>query len=167
MAKFPGWFSRSTQLLLSSPGQYLPSIFPTVDKAFCGAQGRVRRRHTCIPYIVKSKRGFMEKQVMQSRSKGASVWVDGWMDEYGLLLKVMSFLSRIIPVSLFFETWLPLFLSSFFLGHTFLACHLFFLLFGATIIWLYFRDVLREKSPRHGAFINVEWMVVLIPSVGI
>ena len=82
---------------------------------------------------------------MQSRSKGASVGVDGWMDEYGLLLKVMSFLSRFIPVSLFFETWLPLFLSSFFLGHTFLACHLFFLLFGATKIWLYFRDVLREK----------------------
>ena len=38
---------------------------------------------------------------MQSQSKGASVGVDGWMDEYGLLLKVMSFLSRIIPVSFF------------------------------------------------------------------
>jgi len=30
----------------------------------------------------------MEKQVMQSRSKGASVWVDGWMDGYDLLLEV-------------------------------------------------------------------------------
>ena len=52
---------------------------PTTTR-FCGAQGRIRTGHTCILFIVKSKRGSMEKQVMQSRSKRASVWVDGWMD---------------------------------------------------------------------------------------
>jgi hypothetical protein len=41
------------------------------------SQNRVRTGHTCIPYIVKSKRGSTEKQVMQSRSKGASVWISG------------------------------------------------------------------------------------------
>ena len=74
---------------------------PTTTSLY-GAQCRIRTWHTCILFIVKSKRGSMEELVMLSRSKGASVGVDGWMDEYGLLLKVMSFLSRIIHVSLFF-----------------------------------------------------------------
>ena len=86
------------------------------------------------------------------------------MDEYGLLLKVMSFLSRIIPVSFFFETWLPPF-PLFFLGHA--SWHAIFSFWdNHNLTLFYFRDVLQERSPRHGAFINVEWMVVLIPSVG-
>ena len=91
------------------------------------------------------------------------------MDEYGLLLEVMAFLSRIIPVSLFFlRHGYPFFLSLFFLGHASLACHLFSSFWGNhNLILFYFRDVLREKSPKHGAFIDVEWMVVLIPSVGL
>ena len=91
------------------------------------------------------------------------------MDEYGLLLEVMAFLSRIIPVSLsfFLRHGYPLFLS-FFLGHASLACNLFSSFWGNHNLTLfYFRDVLRERSQRHGAFIDVEWMVVLIPSVGI
>ena len=125
---------------ISLPGQCLPLIFPTTT-SLCGAQGRIRTEHTCILLIVKSKRGSMEKQVMQSRSKGASVWVDGWMDGYGLLLEVMAFLSRIIPVSLFFFFFLflrhgyPLSLSFFWVM---LLWHAIFSLFGATIIWLYF-----------------------------
>ena len=84
------------------------------------------------------------------------------MDEYGLLLKVMSFLSRIIPV--FFETWLPSF-SFFFLGHA--SWHaIFYFWDNHNLTLFYFRDVLQERSSRHGAFINVEWMVVQIPSVG-
>ena len=83
------------------PGQCLPLIFPTTTSLY-GAQGRIRTGHTCILFIVKSKRWSKEKQVMQSRSKGASVWVDGWVDGYDLLLEIMAFLSRIIPISLFF-----------------------------------------------------------------
>ena len=78
------------------------------------------------------------------------------MDGYGLFLEVMAFLSRIIPI-FFFETWLPLF-SLFFLGHASLACHLFSFWGNHNLTLFYFRDVLRERSPRHGAFINVEWM---------
>ena len=94
------------------------------------------------------------------------------MDGYDLLLEVMAFLSRIIPMSIlslfFFETWLPLFLSPLFLGHTSLACHLFSSFWGNHNLTLfYFRDVLRERSPRHGALIMwIEWVVVPIPSVG-
>ena len=64
---------------------------PYYRYSFCGAQGRVRTGHTSILYIVKSKSGSMEKQVMQSRSKGASVWMNGWMNEwwYDLLLKAL------------------------------------------------------------------------------
>jgi hypothetical protein len=65
--------------------------------------------------------------------------MDGWMDGYDLLLEVMAFLSRIIPMSLsssFFETWLHLFLSPFF--WVMLLWHAIFSLFGATIIGLYF-----------------------------
>ena len=155
MAKFPGWLSGGTQLLLSSLGQCLPSVFPTAT-SLCGAQGRIRTWHTCIPYIVKSMRWSMEKQVMPSRSKGAGVWVDGWMWLY--LLNGNGFLSWII---LFFETWLPPFslsISSFFLGHASLACHLFSFWGNYNLTLFYFRDVLRERLPRHGAFIDGEWM---------
>jgi len=95
--------------------------------------------------------------------------MDGWMDGYGLLLEVMAFLSRIIPMSLsfFFETWLPLFSLSFFLGHASLAFHLFSFWGNHNLTLFYFRDVLRERSPRHGALIMWnEWVVVPIPSVG-
>ena len=64
---------------ISLPGQCLPLIFPTTT-SLCGAQGRIRTGHTCILFIVKSKSGSMEKQVMHSRSKGASVWMDRWMN---------------------------------------------------------------------------------------
>ena len=103
---------------------------------------------------------------MQSRSKGASVWVDGWLDGYGLLLEIMAFLSWIILVS-FFETWLPPFLSLFFWGHASLACHLFSFWGNHNLTLFYFRDVLQERSPRHGALIMWnEWVVVPIPNVG-
>ena len=75
-----------------------------------------------------------------------------WMDGYSLLLEVVAFVSRIIPI-FFFETWLP-----FFLGHASLACHLFSFWGNHNLTLFYFRDVLRERSPRHRAFINVEWM---------
>ena len=86
-------------------------------------------------------------------------WMDGWIDKYGLLLEVMAFLSRIIPV-FFLRHGYPFFsLFSFFLGHASLACHLFSFFLGNHNLTLFsFRDVLRERSPRHGTFINVEWM---------
>ena len=145
---------------------------PYYRYGFCGAQGRVTTGHTSILYIVKSKSESMEKQVMQSRSKGASVWVDGWMDEYGLLLEVMAFLSRIIlSLSLFFFFWdmvTPFSLSFlFFLGHASLACHLFSFWGNHNLTLFYFRDVLRERSPRHGALMWIEWVVVPILSVAI
>ena len=153
---------------ISLLGQYLPLIFPTTTSLY-GVQGRIRTKHTCILFIVKSKRGSMEKQVMQSRSKGASVWVDGWMDGYDLLL--MAFLSRIIPMSLsssfFLRHGYPFFSFSLFFGHASLACHLFSFWGNHNLTLFYFRDVLRERSPRHGALIMWnEWVVVPIPSVG-
>ena len=93
------------------------------------------------------------------------------MDGYDLLLEVMAFLSRIIPMSLsffvfVFETWLPPFSLSFFLGHASLACHLFSFWGNHNLTLFYFRDVLRERLPRHGALIMWnEWVVVPIPSV--
>ena len=150
---------------ISLPGQYLPLIFPTTTSLY-GAQGRIRTGHTCILFIVKSKRGSMEKQVMQSWSKGASVWVDGWMDGYDLLLEVMAFLSQIIPNSFFWDM-VTSFFSLFFLGHASLACHLFSFWGNHNLTLFYFRDVLRERSPRHGALIIWnEWVVVPMPSVG-
>ena len=93
------------------------------------------------------------------------------MDGYDLLLEVMAFLSRIIPMSLLSSFFLihgyPFFSLSFFLGHASLACHLFSFWGNHNLTLFYFKDVLRERSPKHGAFIDVEWMVVLIPSVGI
>ena len=143
---------------ISLPGQYLPLIFPTTTSLY-GAQGRIRTGHTCILFIVKSKRGSMEEQVMQSRSKGASVWVDGWIwpTPWGNGFSLSN--HPYVSLSLF-ETWLPLFLSLSlsFLGHASLACHLFFFWGNHNLTLFYFRDVLRERSPRHGAFINVEWM---------
>ena len=93
--------------------------------------------------------------------------MSGWMDGYDLLLEVMAFLSQIIPISLFFRHGYPLFLSLFFLGHASLACHLFSFWGNHDLTLFYFRDVLRERSPRHGALIMWnEWVVVPIPSVG-
>ena len=89
--------------------------------------------------------------------------MNGWMDGYGLLLKVMSFLSRIIPVSFFLDMVASFFFL--FLGHA--SWHAIFSFWdNHNLTLFYFRDVLQGRSPRHGAFINVEWMVVLIPSVG-
>ena len=51
---------------------------------------------------------------------------------------------------------IPFFL--FFLGHASLACHLLSFLGNHNLTLFYFRDVLQERLPRHGAFINVEWM---------
>ena len=64
--------------------------------------------------------------------------MSGWMDGYGLLLEVMAFLSRIIPVSLsfFLRHGYPLFLSFFWVMLLWHA--IFSLLLRATIIRLYF-----------------------------
>ena len=83
-----------------------------------------------------------------------SGWMDGWMDGYGLLLDAMAFLSRITPIPLFLRYGYPF--LSFFLGHASLACHLFSFWGIHNLTLFYFRDVLRERSPRHGAFIGVE-----------
>ena len=64
------------------------------------------------------------------------------MDGYDLLLDAMAFLSRIIPISLFFRHGYPFLSLSLFLGDASLARH------GAFIMWN-------------------EWMVMPIPSVGI
>ena len=119
---------------ISLPGQCLPFIFPTTT-SLCGAQGRIRTEYTCILFIVNSKRGSIEKQVMQSRSKGASVWIDGWiwLTPWGNGFSLsnhpclsLSFLRHGYPFfSPFF--WIML------LWHA-----IFSLLFRATIIWLYF-----------------------------
>ena len=140
---------------ISLPGQYLPLIFPTTTSLY-GTQGRIRTGHTCILFIVKSNRGSTEKQVMQSRSKGASVWVDGWMDGYGLLLEIMAFLSWIIHVFCFWDMVTPF--SQFFWAM--LLWHAIFSLFRATIIWLYFilgmfyerdhQDMEIAKKPHEG-----------------
>ena len=119
---------------ISLPGQYLPLIFPTAI-CLCGAQGRIRIGHTCILFIVKSKRGSTEKQVMQSRSKRCkcmSGWMDGWiwLTPWGNGFSLSNH-----PYFFFLRHSYPLFLSLFF-GHASLACHL--LSFWATIIWLYF-----------------------------
>ena len=79
------------------------------------------------------------------------------MDGYGLLLEVMAFLSRIVPVSFFLDMATPFF-SLFFFGHASLACHLFSFWGNHNLTLFCFRDVLREISPRHGAFVSVEWM---------
>ena len=75
------------------------------------------------------------------------IWLTPWGNGFSLSNHLCLF---------FFETWLPIFLS--FLGQVFLACHLFSFWGNHNLIFLYFRDVLRERSPKHGAFINMEWM---------
>ena len=137
---------------ISLPGQYLPLIFPTTTSLY-GAQGRIRTGHTCILFIVKSKRGSMEKQVMQSRSKGASVWVDGWIrltpwdNGFSLLNHpCLFFWDMVTPFSLFF------------LGHASLSCHLFSFWGNHNLTLFYFRDVLWERLTRHGVFIDGKWM---------
>ena len=76
------------------------------------------------------------------------------MDGYGLLLKALV-LSLVSSLSLFLRHGYTSF--SFFFGHASLACHL-FSFWGNHNLTFCFRDVLRERSPRHGAFINVERM---------
>ena len=71
MAKFLGYSLEALILYFLTRAVFafdLPNYYK-----LCEAQGRIRTRHTCILFIVKSKRGSVEKQVMQSRSKGASV----------------------------------------------------------------------------------------------
>ena len=46
----------------------------------------------------------------------------------------------------------------FFLGHASLACHLFSFWGNHSLTLFYLRNVLREISPRHGAFTDVERM---------
>ena len=80
------------------------------------------------------------------------------MDRCGLLLEVMAFsLESSLCLSLFFETWLPLFLSLFF-GPCFFGMPSFLFLGQRKSDFIFFRDVLQERSPRHGAFIDVERM---------
>ena len=67
----------------------------------------------------------------------------------------MALLSRVIPVS-FFRHGYP-FSPSFF-GSCFFGMPSFLFLGQPYLTLFYFRDVLRERSPRHGAVINVEWM---------
>ena len=112
----------------------------------------------------------MEKQVMQSRSKGASVWVvwmDGWMDGCGLLLEAMVF-SFESSMSLFFRHgYPPLFSFSLFFGSCFFGMPSFHFLGNHNLTLFYFRDVLRERLPRHGALLMGNgWMMVVIPNVG-
>jgi len=45
-----------------------------------------------------------------------------------------------------------------FLGQVFLTCHFFSFWGNHNLIFLYFKNVLQERSPKHGAFINREWM---------
>ena len=65
---------------------------------------------------------------MQSQSKGASVWMNGWMNErwYDLLLKALIPSLFYHPLIFFRHGYPSLFLSPFFLGHASSACHLFF-----------------------------------------
>ena len=84
-------------------------------------------------------------------------WMDGWMDRCGLLIEIMALLSRIIPVSFFLRHGYPF--LSFFLGSCFFGMPSFLSFWGNHNLTLfYFRDVVRERSPRHGAFINMEWV---------
>ena len=52
----------------------------------------------------------------------------------------------------------PLFSFSLFLGSCFFGMPSFLFLGNHNLTLFYFRDVLGEISPRHGAFIDVEWM---------
>ena len=85
-----------------------------------------------------------------------------WMDGYGLLLKalVLSLVSSLSFFSFFLRHGYPYlsFFLSIFLGHASLACHLFSFWGNHNLTLFYFRDVLRERSLRHGEFVNVEWV---------
>ena len=97
---------------------------------------------------------------MQSRSK-VQVYKCGWINvAYSLRYWLFSLESSL---SLFFETWLPLFFW------VMLLCHPIFSLFGATIIWLYFISGMfneRDHQDMEHLLMWTGWMVVLIPSVG-
>ena len=94
---------------------------------------------------------------MQSRSKGASVWIDGYMNGgMAYSLKHWFSLSFIIPFLFFFRYGYPFSFSlSLFLGHASSVCHLFSFWGNYNLVlYFYFRDVLRESSPKHGVFIG-------------
>ena len=106
MAKFPKMIlsKHSTFIILT---RAVSAFNPSYNyKAFVELKGRIRTGHTCIPYIVKLKRGSTEKKVL----------VCGWMDEwwYGLPLRALVLSLKTSLSSLFFETWLPLSHSVFF-----------------------------------------------------
>ena len=71
-----------TSMMVDGASMAMMALIFLTTTSLCGDQGRIRIGHTCILFIVKSKRGSMEKQIMQSRSKGASVHVDRWMDGF-------------------------------------------------------------------------------------
>ena len=78
-------------------------------------------------------------------------WMDRWMDGCGLLLEVMVFSleSSLVSSFLFFRHGY-LFLSLFF-GSCFFGMPSFLFFGNHNLALFYFRDVLRERSPRHGA----------------
>ena len=51
---------RSLNVYMSSP-RHLPFFILLLMMAICGAQGRIKRKHTCITYFAKSKTGSTEK----------------------------------------------------------------------------------------------------------
>jgi len=73
VAKFPKMIPSKHSTFIVLTRAVTAFGLPYYRYGFCGAQGRVTTGHTSILYIVKSKSESMEKQVMQSRSKGASV----------------------------------------------------------------------------------------------
>ena len=78
-----------------------------------------------------------------------------WMDRCVLLLEAMVF-SLESSLVFFLGHGYPFF--SLFLGHASLACHLFSFWGNHNLTLFYFRDVLRERLPRHGAFTDEEWI---------
>ena len=116
----------------------------------------VRTGHTCIPYIVKSKKGFMEKQVIQSRSRCACMWISGWVDD-GMTYSSECWLplSFIIPLFLFsfFQTWLSLFIFSsspfLFFGPCFFGMPSFLFWGNHSLITFLFQGYYRERVCHH------------------
>ena len=88
------------------------------------------------------------------RGKCTSGWMDGFIDVTYSLGKWLSLSNH--PCLFFLDMVTPF--SLFFLGHASLACHLFSFWGNHNLTLFYFRDVLRERLPRHEAFIDGEWM---------
>ena len=120
--------------------------------------------HSIYCKVKKRIHGETSHAISIKRCKCMSGWIDGWKGVAYSLRHWFSLLKH--PFLLFFETWLPPFFFSlslslsfsFFLGHASLACHLFSFLGNHNLTLFYFRDVLRESSPRHGPFIDGKWM---------